>query len=46
MRVFAKVVERFKLQQKVLLITNDNGSSVLKLTTNFEAYTRACPTKW
>jgi len=39
MEAFVKVVERFKLQQKVMSITSDNGSNVIKLTKDFEAYT-------
>jgi hypothetical protein len=39
MEAFIKVVERFKLQQKVMSITSNNGSNVIKLTKDFEAYT-------
>jgi hypothetical protein len=46
MQAFVKVVERFNLQQKVLSITSDNSSNVLKLATDFETYTRARPTEW
>lgn len=46
MHAFIKVVERFNLQQKVLSITSDNGSNVLKLTTDFEEYTQEHPNEW
>jgi len=38
--VFIAVIERFKLQRKVISITSDNGSNVLKLTSLFQKHTR------
>lgn len=46
MEAFVKVVERFNLQKKVMSITSDNGSNLLKLTTNFEAFTHDHPNDW
>ena len=46
MQAFIKVVERFNLQQKIISITSDNGSNVLKLTTDLENYTREHPNEW
>jgi hypothetical protein len=43
---FIAVVERFNLQRKVMSITSDNGSNVLKLTSLFEDYTRLHFDKW
>lgn len=46
MEVFIKVVERFNLQRKVMSITSDNGSNVLKLTKDFETFTEKHPNEW
>lgn len=46
MEAFVNVVEHFNLQKKVMLITSDNGSNVLKMTTDFEAFTLVCPNEW
>jgi hypothetical protein len=46
MKAFITVIERFNLQQKVMSITSDNGSNVLKLTKEFEQYTRLHPDEW
>ena len=46
MDAFVKVVKQFNLQQKVMSITSDNGSNVLKLTTEFEKYTHKHPNEW
>lgn len=46
MQAFIKVVERFDLRQKVMSITSDNGSNVLKFMTDFEAYTREHSNEW
>ena len=46
METFVKVVERFNLQQKVMSITSDNGSNVLKLTTEFETYMHQHLDEW
>jgi len=40
LEVFIAVIERFKLQRKVMSITSDNGSNVLKLTSLFQKHTR------
>ena len=46
METFVKVMERFNLQQKVMSITSDNGSNVLKLAKDFETYTHQRPDEW
>ena len=46
MEAFINVVEQFNLQQKVMSITSDNGSNVLKLTKDFETYTSQRPNEW
>lgn len=46
MDAFIIVVERFNLQRKVMSITSDNGSNVLKLTSLFEDYTRQNHNAW
>jgi hypothetical protein len=46
MQAFIKVVEHFNLQKKVMSITSDNGSNVLKLTTDFEEYTLEHSDAW
>lgn len=46
MQAFVKVVERFNLQQKVMSITSDSGSNVLKLTADFEEYTHSRSNEW
>lgn len=44
--VFVAVLEKFKLQRKVMSITSDNGSNVLKLASLFEDHTRMNHTEW
>ena len=46
MEAFRNVIERFSLQQKVMSITSDNGSNVLKLAKDFETYTRQHSNEW
>ncbi|KAF9305924.1 hypothetical protein BG003_001180, partial [Podila horticola] len=46
MQAFVKVVECFNLQQKVMSITSDNSSNVLKLMTDFETYTLEHSDEW
>ncbi|KAG0338547.1 hypothetical protein BG005_003681, partial [Podila minutissima] len=46
MDAFVKVMKWFNLQQKVMSITSDNGSNILKLTTEFEKYTCKHPNEW
>ena len=46
MQAFVKVVECFNLQQKVMPITSDNGSNVLKLMMDFETYTLEHSDEW
>jgi len=46
MQGFINVVKSFDLQRKVMSITSDNGSNVLKLTTDFESFTRQNSLEW
>jgi hypothetical protein len=46
MEAFVKVIEQFNLQRKVMSITSDNGSNVLKLTKDFESFTRQRSNEW
>ncbi|KAH7031997.1 hypothetical protein BKA57DRAFT_497559, partial [Linnemannia elongata] len=46
MQAFVKVVERFNLQRKVMSITGDSGSNVLKLAMDFEAYSKQRSNAW
>lgn len=46
LEVFLKVIERFTLQQKVMSITSDNGSNMIKLAKDFENHTRLNPNVW
>lgn len=46
MQGFIDVLERFNLQQKVMAITSDNASNVLKMASDFEAFTRQNALKW
>lgn len=44
--IFIAVVKKFNLQRKVMSITSDNGSNVLKLASLFEDYTRMNHSEW
>jgi hypothetical protein len=46
MQAFIYVIRRFHLQWKIMSITSDNGSNVLKMMTTLEAYTLAHPEEW
>ena len=46
MNVFVSVVERFHLEQKVLSITSDNASNMIKMMELLQEYTEAEGCKW
>lgn len=46
MKTFVDVIEQFNLQKKIMAITSDNGSNVLKLCKELEEYTRRNPKEW
>lgn len=46
LQAFVNVVERFGLQRKIMAITTDNGSNVLKMVKDLEKYTKKHPELW
>ncbi|KAF9312622.1 hypothetical protein BG006_004313, partial [Podila minutissima] len=46
MDVFVSVVERFRLEQKVLAITSDNASNMSKMMELLQEYTETEGCKW
>lgn len=43
---FVQVVKRYGLERKILAITSDNGSNVLKMAKALETHTRNDPDTW
>ena len=46
LEAFLKTVRQFNLQRKIMSITSDNGSNVLKLAKALESHTRRHPNEW
>lgn len=46
LQAFVDIVEHFGLQRKIMAITTDNGSNVLKMVKDLEKYMKKYPKLW
>ena len=46
MKTFIDVLRRFGLQRKILSVTSDNGSNIIRMTKDLAKFTKDNPEEW